>query len=382
MRIGIDSNSLLYEKKGIGWYLFSILEKFADLAAESDEFHLFWSSNPKNKPEIPDLFAKTQKVTTQRLLPFPKTVGLILSRIYRNFPGVFLPPLDIVHFPNFTAFPVKGAKIVITIHDLVFKIFPETIDYKNLWILNEFVGRSIRLADRVIAVSHATAADLIKFFPDSENKIVVIHQGVDHQVFCPLSVTERELVSILGTPRYILSLSTLEPRKNIGTLIKAYLTLLQNVGKEIPDLVLVGAKGWKMEELFKDYVSLPENLREKVRFTGYLPRELLPKVYSGCELFVFPSLYEGFGLPVLEAMACGAPVIASNSSSLPEVGGDAVVYINPLDIEGISQAIFKVINSSSLRECLRAKSLSQAKRFSWQKTAKETYYLYQQAVGT
>jgi|YelNatPaOPRAMG01_1025707.scaffolds.fasta_scaffold52569_2 glycosyltransferase involved in cell wall biosynthesis len=381
MKIGVDCNPLFDEKKGIGWYLFYILEKFSFLSRETDQFHLFWSSFRKDTPEIPSLLLNRRRVVMQRLLPFPRTLGLLFSRVFPYFPGCLLPPLDLVHFPNYTAFPVKKAKVVITVHDLVFKLFPETVDLKVKLVLNTFLKRSIKLADRIITVSKSTAKDLLYFFPEAEGKIKTIYQGVDRKIFRPMFTEEEDLYSMLGTTEFILSLSTLEPRKNIHTLLKAYIILLREKGPKVPDLVLIGSKGWKIEGFFKEYENLPEELKRKIKFPGYLPREMLPKIYSACRVFAFPSLYEGFGLPVLEAMACGAPVIASKASSIPEVGGNAVIYVDPSNPEELAKSINNVLDSNSLREELKTKSLKRAEIFSWEKTAQETFELYKEALG-
>jgi len=378
MKIGVDCNPLFDEKKGIAWYLFYILEKFSFLSRETDQFHLFWFR--KGIPEIPSVLLQRKGVVMRRLLPVPRTLGLAASCIIPGLLGCFLPQLDLVHFPNFTAFPVHKAKIVITVHDLAFKLFPETVDYKVRLILAAFLKRSIKLANSIVADSRSTAKDLVRFFPESEGKIQIIYPGVDHEIFRPMYIGEENLFSVLGTTEYILSLSTLEPRKNIQTLLKAYIILLKEKGPRVPDLVVIGPKGWKIEGLFKEYEDLPQGLKRKIKFPGYLPRELLPLIYSACKVFAFPSLYEGFGLPVLEAMACGAPVIASKTSSIPEVGGEAVIYVDPLNPEEIAKVISEVLDSSSLRDELKAKSLERAKNFSWEKTARETFELYKEVL--
>jgi len=382
MNIGFDCNPLFGEKKGIGWYLYNLLEKFSILTEEKDSFFLFWSSAGKGTPEIPPLLREKRKVIEKRLLPFPRTLGLSLSKIYSGFPGSLLPKLDLVHFANFTAFPIKKAKVITTVHDLVFQLFPKTVHFKVKLVLSSFFRDSLYISDFIITVSKSTERDLLNFYPEAQGKTRVIYQGVDHDIFKPKQTEKKKLQATLGTTDYILSLSTLEPRKNLITLLRAYWTLFKERGAQIPDLVLVGSKGWKMEALVEEFKNLPEKVRNKIKFPGYLPREILPGIFSSCRVFIFPSLYEGFGLPVLEAMACGAPVIASNSSSLPEVGGDAAIYVDPLDPEAFKMAIEEILDSPSKVNELKVKSLEQSKKFSWEKTARETLQLYKEALNS
>lgn len=215
--------------------------------------------------------------------------------------------------------------------------------------------------------------DIIRYFKIPENKIKVIYLGVDED-YKPLSETEIRKVRQkyhLNYP-FILYVGSLISHKNIPTLIKAFYKL-KKYG--LPHkLVITGKRGWKYKNIFEIISKL--NLQKDVVFTGYVQREDLPALYNAADLFVYPSLYEGFGLPPLEAMACGTPVITSNTSSLPEVVGNAGIMVDPYDIDGLAKAMYEVLTNEGLRAELRKRGLERAKMFSWKKTAEETLNVY------
>jgi glycosyltransferase involved in cell wall biosynthesis len=267
---------------------------------------------------------------------------------------------------------------VLTIHDLIFLLFPEYHLPLNKWFLNSFVPLFIRRADAIIAVSKCTKGDLIRYYSVPSEKIKVIYEGVDAR-FQP--VTEPDALArvraIYGLPeRFILYVGTIEPRKNLSTLLEAY-KLLREEGLE-HRLVIVGRKGWLYKGFFQRLREL--GLEGEVIFPGFVPDGDLPALYSAADLFVFPSLYEGFGLPVLEAMACGTPVIASNSSSLPEVIEDAGIMVDPLDVGALLRAIELILRDERMRREMRARGLEQAAKFSWERAARETLEVYRSVV--
>lgn len=226
----------------------------------------------------------------------------------------------------------------------------------------------------MIAASESTKKDAVRLCGLDEAKIKVIYHGVSPR-FRPAGP---EAVSAVrqryGLPdRFVLSLGTIEPRKNLTSLLEVWHAL--SSGGVPPKLVIAGSKGWLYAPFFSKLREL--GLEDQVLFTGYVPEEDLPAVYSAAELFVYPSLYEGFGFPVLEAMACGAPVITSNTSSLPEVAGQAALLVDPTSLEELSAAIGRVLENQELRNQLRARGLEQAARFSWERTARETLSVYE-----
>jgi glycosyltransferase involved in cell wall biosynthesis len=225
----------------------------------------------------------------------------------------------------------------------------------------------------IISISHHTKYDMLKHFKIPEDKIKVIHLAANE---CYKPLKEDEIYKInekysLNHP-YILYVGGLEPKKNIPTLLKAFYKLKKHDVNH--KLVITGEKRWNYKSIFETIDKL--NLQKEVIFTGYIPDEDLPALYNAADLFVYPSLYEGFGLPPLEAMACGTPVITSNTSSLPEVVGDAGIMVNPYDIDELTNKMYKVLTNEGLTEELSKKGLERAKLFSWKKCAEETLNTY------
>jgi glycosyltransferase involved in cell wall biosynthesis len=235
--------------------------------------------------------------------------------------------------------------------------------------------RFLRDADKIIAISECTKKDAIRLYGIEEAKIRVIHGGVN-PFFRPVSPDTAEAVRHrYNLPNhYILYVGTIEPRKNLVTLLEAY-RALRNRDAEIK-LVIAGRKGWRQEEFFRKL--LKTGLEHDIVFTGFVPDQDLPAVYTMADVFAFPSLYEGFGLPVLEAMACGTPVVCSNTSRLPEVAGNAAVLVSPQDVRGWIEALNKILKSDELRTDLHQRGLRQAAGFTWESTARKTCDVYRQ----
>jgi glycosyltransferase involved in cell wall biosynthesis len=256
---------------------------------------------------------------------------------------------------------------VLTVHDLVWRYYPETMKRGNLFTTRLLVERSIRAADRIVAVSRATARSLVEVLGVPEDKITVVHNAADG--YSPLDKAESAayISEKYGTnDNYVLTVSTVEPRKNLNLLLKVFHGL-RDRGYH---LVVAGASGWKTASIHEEYEGL--GLTEgEVRFLGYVPEGDMNRLYSGAALFVFPSLYEGFGLPPLEAMASGTAVIASDSSSLPEVVGEAGVLLPPGDEAAWSAEIVRVMGDDSLRGRMRGAGVERAKLFSWERAARE-----------
>ena len=258
---------------------------------------------------------------------------------------------------------------VLTIHDLSPILFPETYGKIHVFLQKYILPKTLKNVDKVIAVSENTKKDIVKYLGFPEESIEVVYNGVDER-FKPLSHDS----CLYDFSPYILFVGTLEPRKNVTTLLKAFYILKKR--KEVMHkLVIAGGKGWKNKEVYETVRRL--NLSNSVKFLGYVPEEELPKLYSGADLFVYPSLYEGFGLPLLEAMACGCPVITSNVSSLPEVVGDAGILVDPLDVNGLADMMYKVLNNEDVREKMVKKGSKRAKMFSWERCAEETLRVYE-----
>ncbi len=286
---------------------------------------------------------------------------------------LFTGPLDIFHSPDFVLPPVRRARTMLTVHDLSFMRYPECADANLRAYLNKVVPRSVRRADLVLADSQSTKDDLVELLGVEPNKIEVVYPGVEER-FHPIkdqAILKEVRKRYNLPPPFILGLGTLQPRKNFARLIEAFADL------RFADLrlVIVGGKGWLYEEIFATVERL--GLEEKVIFPGFVADEDLPALYNLADLFVFPSLYEGFGLPPLEALACGTPVITSNASSLPEVVGEAGLMVEATDTEGLTEAMRRVLEDDALREGMIASGLEQARQFTWQKAAARLLNLYE-----
>ncbi len=285
---------------------------------------------------------------------------------------------DLVHGPVNVVPLLSAVPSVVSVLDLSFLRFPQFFRPANRRYLRLFTRLSVRRAKRIIAISEHTAREVIQLLGATRDRIRVIYPGVDGDLFRPLP---RMAVAAFrarhGLPeRFALYVGTLEPRKNLVRLLQALATLPPS---ECPLLVVAGARGWYDEEVFAWVERLA--LEERVRFTGYVPSEELPLWYNAAHVFVYLSLYEGFGMPVLEALACGTPVLASAASAIPEAAGEGALLVNPTDVAAIADGLRSLFADELLREVLRAKGLAHASRFSWEKTAQETVALYHEALA-
>ncbi len=268
---------------------------------------------------------------------------------------------------------------VATVHDLTALLMPETHRFKVRWSIFPFLRSSLERADRLIAVSQATADDLAFHFPQVAKKIRVVLSGVDPEFVpgTPQSIAATRLE--LGAPGgYILYAGTLEPRKNLSAVLDAWEGLRAD-DASLPPLVLVGPYGWGSRTLMRRIEALAPL---GVKVLGHVDRETLVRVFQAAQLFVYPSFYEGFGLPPAEAMACGVPTVVSNVSSLPEVVGDAGLQVDPADPGALAEAIRKLLESPAMRQDLRGRSLERVARFRWERTAAEMEGVFREAMGS
>jgi alpha-1,3-rhamnosyl/mannosyltransferase len=278
---------------------------------------------------------------------------------------------SLYHETNYVPFYFEDGPTVITICDLSFIRHPEWHPIDRVKYFEKYCMKRLSRTEAIITISEFSKKEILNLLNVDPAKIYITSLGVD-KTFTP---GKKRMQGLLD--RYLLFLGNLEPRKNLPILINAYLSLPKNLRERYP-LVVAGAKAWHTNQLEK--ALLPFNHDEKITLTGYVPQTALPDLYRGASLFIYPSLYEGFGLPVLEAMASGVPVITSNLSSLPEVVGDAGILVDPHCVDNLREAILMILNDEEMRNELIAKGLKRAKSFSWEKCAKETLVVYEKVL--
>lgn len=287
--------------------------------------------------------------------------------------------LDLYHGPAFVLPPSGRVPMVVTIHDLVFHLFPRTIPLLKRLYYRKEIPRAIHDSRLIIADSDSTTRDLCHYFAVPREKIITVSLGVAKRFFSPSpSYDQNKIQEKYKLPsRYILSIGTVEPRKNIPRLIESYLKLLARF-PESPPLVIAGRIGWK-SRILRPYLS-GKGALSRIQFIGFVDDTDLPALYKHAALFVCASLYEGFGLPVLEAMASGIPVVASNISSLPEVTGSCAALVRPDDAEGMAQAMERILRDSGEAHKKSAAGIQRARDFSWEDTARKTLTAYHEAL--
>lgn len=366
MKIGLVIDSMDGNRAGIGRYCFNLVKNIKKLDKENDYVLIH---REKSDDEI--YKGNGELSISYPNIPLKKTVGnyFQLPLKLRDY------PLDVVHdltqVSPFTLY--SQSKKILTIHDLSPILFPENYGIIHGFLQKHILPRTLKNVDTIITVSYNTKVDVLKYLKFRGDKIREIPLGVDEK-FKPQKNTIDFMEKYNINSPFILYVGTLEPRKNIPTLIKAFYKLKR---KDIEHkLIISGGKGWKYKEIYETIEKL--NLQKEVIFTGYVPEEDLPRLYNSADLFVYPSLYEGFGLPPLEAMACGCPVVASKTSSLPEVVGNAGILVNPHDVDDISNKMYETLTNEGLREELSRMGSERAKLFSWEKVAKETLKVYEE----
>lgn len=373
MRITLDISPYVHHHAGLGRYAGELLDAMRKIAPEHEYLGLYHATRELQvEGALGNL--KTWRVP---LGAKPWRMSVLLSYLGHLNMDRWLPQSGIFHGTDHLLPPLKNSRGVFTIHDLIFRFFPEYHLPLNRLFLDLMLPKFMRRADAIIAVSENTRRDVARLMNIPADKITVIYEGV-HSTFRPVQdYQDRKRVSVKYNlpPHYLLFFSTIEPRKNLVTLLEAYAELLRR-GEDIPPLVVMGRKGWLYQTTLGRIQDL--GLTQRIVFTDWVDSGDVPTVLSMTEIFVFPSLYEGFGLTPLEAMACGAPVICSNASSLPEVVGDAGILLDPGDVKGFADAIIRVLKNESLRRELQLRGLQQASLFTWERAARETLAVYEQ----
>ncbi len=368
MRIGIEITPLTATPTGVGYYVRHLL---AALLAQQDAPEYVGFASGLHTPTLTGLSLHYRRLPVPTRLLYKCWEHVALPRVDTVLGGV-----DVYHAVNYVLPPVKKAKRILSIHDLCFLRHPEWASPKIVGPFQRTIRKHAHEADKVIACSESTKREIVDLLELPEDRIQVIYDAAD-VLFQPVDpvLAQKQIEEALNiTFPYLLFVGTREPRKNLGGLLEAFSKA------DIPHhLVIAGGAGWNSNDLQEQVTRL--NLADKVHFTGYLnDRALFPALYSAAAAFVFPSWYEGFGLPLLEAMACGCPVIASNATSMPEVGGDAALYVSPQDTDVWAKNLEQVTGDDALRQSMRLQGLEQAKRFSWQQCAEETLNCYRSVL--
>lgn len=378
MKISVNIQPLLHsDKSGIGFYEAELIKAISQIDKENEYMLDFFSF--KNSDEK-ICAASKYACENSKLNPCKWFSATLYQLIWAFFPlpyrFFFKEKADISHFYNYHVPPFARGKKVAIIYDTVIKDFPETVRFKTKMMLKLTLKRSIKRADRIVTISKFSKRQIIRHFGVSPEKIDIVPCGVNFDIFNPnysASLVAKTAAKYNISSDYILYLGTLEPRKNIERIIEAY-SLLKSKTKTSPALVLAGGKGWLYESIFEKVKAL--GLEENIVFTGYVPDEDVPLLMKGAMLFCFPSIYEGFGMPPLEAMACGTPVITSNNTALPEVVDDAAIQVDPYSVEKIAEALQSLVESENLRTELSKKGLAQCQKFTWENSAKKMLEIY------
>jgi len=364
MNIGIDaSRAARGQRTGTENYSLHVIRELVGLGS-MHQFTLYF-----NQPPCPGLVPDMPNVR-KRVIPFPRlwTHARLATEMLLHAPDVLFVPSHVL--------PLAHPPAVATIHDLGYRYFPETHTQRARRYLEWGTRHNARASRLIIADSRATRDDLMKFYGVPESKIRVAYPGLrpDLDPVRDPGLVKAALDRYGIREPYALYVGTLQPRKNLVRLIDAF--------ARVPEpcvLVLTGKKGWLYAEILRRAESL--GIGHRVVFTGYVPDEDLPALLSGASLFAFPSLYEGFGMPVLEAMACGVPVVCSDSSSLPEVTGDAALLVPPTDTDALAAAMNRVLTDEGLRRALIARGLERAREFTWSRCAGEILKALEEAAA-
>ncbi len=373
MKIAIDASSTIPPRTGVGNYTYELIRHLSHLNTDV-EYYLYFNYFRPSKT-IPQFDKRFEK----RINRLPARLQRVLHNNLHLPIELFVGTVDIFHSPNYFVPPSSGAKLVTTIHDLTFIKYPETMTKADCLYFQKHVKQSINRSAKIITVSSNSRDDLVELLGVEVDKITVVYEAAGSHFHRIDDTSVRNRVrEKYGIPEeFILSVATLEPRKNLSTLMEAFCFLKKE--RDIQHkLVITGKKGWLYHDIFE--TARESGLDSSIIFTGFVDTEDMPVIYSMSSVFAFPSLYEGFGLPLLEAMSCGAPVVCSDTSSLPEVVGDAGILVEPTNVKAWVESLEKSLKDKDFVQILRSKGLQRSKLFSWEKAAKETFQVYKDVM--
>ena len=367
-KISLELQWAVGKKTGVGWYIYNIVKELSksDKNDYVAEFINFMGRHDVKSQIDYDIKIKQNKLLTYTMYNF------LTKKMNISHNLILGTKSDIYHFFNFTIPKNIKGKVIVTIYDTVFFSAPETMG--DMKAISEYKYAAER-SDLILTISESAKSDIIKHFNVDEKKIEIVTPGIALEKYLH-NYTDIELENVRKKYKlpenYILYLGTIEPRKNIERTIKAFIKYKKEVKDDLK-FVIVGGKGWKYDNIMK----LIESMGTDIILTGYIDEEDKIPIYKLAQLFAFPSLYEGFGMPVLEAMAAGVPVVTSNVSSLPEVAGDAAILVNPLNEDEIFEAYKKILSDKKLQLKMIEKGLEQAKKFEWKESAKVLEQIYE-----
>lgn len=370
MKVCLDIQAALAQRAGVGRYTRMLAEHLA-LQAGQDEITLFYFDFKRRGCDFAPPGARQRAV---RWIP-----GRVVQKAWKTVHAPpfdwFSGPADLFHFPNFIRPPLRRGRSVVTIHDASFLRHPETLEEKNYRYLMRCIHRTVEKADAIICVAQFTADELQELMGVPPDRLHAVPSGLsrDHRRAPAEDIADMRRRLNLTRP-YLLSVGTLEPRKHFGFLIDVF--------EQLPydgDLVIAGMKGWKCEDLLRKHEASPR--RDRIRFLHYVDERDMAALYSGADLYVTPSLYEGFGFTPLEAMQCGTPVVSSTGGSLPEVLGDAARLVPGFKLDAWKDAVAGLLEDASARQQLVARGHARAAAYTWEETARRTWEVYRKVAG-
>ncbi len=371
MLIGIDGNEANVDRRvGIGEYAYELLEYFSRIKNQDIKFRIYLKDAPrgdlpKSSKNWEYVVVKPRRLWTQ--------IGLPIYLFTHSKPDIFFTPSH--YSPRFSPVPT-----VVSVMDLSYVHYPELFAKKDLYQLTEWTKYSVLSAKKVFTISESSKNDIIKYYRKRPEDVVVTYLGIKNSE-SKVQVSKLSMEDVqkkFDLPKkYVLFVGTIQPRKNIGRLIDAFAAVVKK-HKDV-SLVIVGKKGWLYEPILEEPKKM--GIESNVKFLDFVSNDELAVLYKNAICYCLPSLYEGFGLPVLEAMQHGCPVITSNVSSLPEAGGDACLYVDPESASDIARKIVTLIDNPKLRKQLQEKGYKHIKKFSWERTAKETIKVLEEVAG-
>jgi glycosyltransferase involved in cell wall biosynthesis len=372
VNVCVDLSAGVHHRAGIGRFSQELISALVTLDPASN-YSVFYNRPQDARPDPP---ANRLPALTVPWGDKPWRLRVLLSQMTRRSQDRLFPGIDLFHATDHLLPSLARMPSVFTLYDLTY-LLTDTHATLNRLFLTLMMPRFLRNADAIIAISESTRRDMLHHYQVDQTKVRVIYGGVTPRFRTSLPDEIAQVRRGHNLPEhFILSVGTIEPRKNLVRLLEAYRSL-RDRGSQI-SLVIAGRRGWRSEHFFQRLQEL--GLTDEVTLLGLFPDAELPALYSAADVFVFPSLYEGFGLPVLEAMACGTPVIASNTSAIPEIAADTGILFDPYDTRGLTEAIVRVLDNAELRAEMRANGLERARRFTWQKTAEATLDLYRSVL--